>query len=160
MGGDWGAREAGKHILCLNPPRPHGRGRSSTLWTPSTTALKSTPPAWAGTTACCRLSAGLTRLNPPRPHGRGRITKPWTPEEEELKSTPPAWAGTFSHSSSLSFAICLNPPRPHGRGQNRYFPTCHRRCLNPPRPHGRGQQKFTKIGSAILLPLEEMIKDI
>lgn len=32
--------------------------------------------------------------------------------------------------------------------------------LNPPRPHGRGQQKFTKIGSAILLPLEEMIKDI
>ena len=34
------------------------------------------------------------------------------------------------------------------------------RSLNPPRPHGRGQQKFTKIGSAILLPLEEMIKDI
>ena len=55
-----------------------------------------------------------------------------------LKSTPPAWAGTSQQSSTI----------PHLLG------------LNPPRPHGRGQQKFTKIGSAILLPLEEMIKDI
>ena len=56
----------------------------------------------------------------------------------ELKSTPPAWAGTRAGLS-----------RPKEKS-----------CLNPPRPHGRGQQKFTKIGSAILLPLEEMIKDI
>ena len=76
-------------------------------------------------------------LNPPRPHGRGQ----WLDCQIAGKNR-------------------LNPPRPHGRGLAIIMLDLHKCGLNPPRPHGRGQQKFTKIGSAILLPLEEMIKDI
>ena len=71
MGGDESYFFDARIGLCLNPPRPHGRGPN----------------------VDSRFFRSKS-LNPPRPHGRGQDWENVKATVSELKSTPPAWAGT------------------------------------------------------------------
>ena len=93
MGGDSRGRGFLRNFVCLNPPRPHGRGQMALVQITQSGGLKSTPPAWAGTVFAQAINEALKCLNPPRPHGRGRKDV----------------------ADSLGYES-LNPPRPHGRG--------------------------------------------
>ena len=117
MGGDRSRNRKADPHLRLNPPRPHGRGRYIRILPLAIAQLKSTPPAWAGTSRCntCDNPVLSLKSTPPAWAGTGEVLEPET--VPGLKSTPPAWAGTNQAPRLSEPVSSLNPPRPRGRGR-------------------------------------------
>ena len=117
MGGDGVYDERTLELLCLNPPRPHGRGLMDQYLDEAYPMLKSTPPAWAGTQA--EKAANRAReLKSTPPAWAGTEIRAVSLQALQLKSTPPAWAGTSCRrTTSRTPRLKSTPPAWAGTGR-------------------------------------------